>query len=65
MAVSIASITFDSTDPESLARDVARDPTAAAVTVAQVSSIVETGKLDPEVVVTPAIYVNRLVEVPS
>jgi 3-oxoadipate CoA-transferase alpha subunit len=35
--------------------------TAAAVTVAQVSRIVETGELDPEVIVTPAIYVNRLV----
>jgi 3-oxoadipate CoA-transferase alpha subunit len=37
--------------------------TAAAVTIAQVSSIVEIGELDPEVVVTPAIYVDRLVEV--
>jgi 3-oxoadipate CoA-transferase alpha subunit len=36
---------------------------AAAVTVCQVSRIVETGDIDPEVVVTPAIYVNRLVEV--
>ncbi|WP_245923242.1 3-oxoacid CoA-transferase subunit A [Actinoplanes atraurantiacus] len=33
--------------------------TAAAVTIAQVSSIVDS--LDPEAVVTPAIYVNRLV----
>jgi 3-oxoadipate CoA-transferase alpha subunit len=38
--------------------------TAAAVTIAQVSGIVDVGGLDPEVVVTPAIYVNRLVEVP-
>jgi 3-oxoadipate CoA-transferase alpha subunit len=38
--------------------------TAAAVTIAQVSRIVEVGALDPEVVVTPAIYVNRIVEVP-
>ncbi len=37
--------------------------TAAAVTVAQVSRIVEVGGIDPEVVVTPAIYVDRLVEV--
>jgi len=37
--------------------------TAAAVTIAQVSRIVEVGSLDPEVVVTPAIYVNRIVEV--
>jgi len=39
--------------------------TAAAVTVAQVSRIVEVGEIDPEVVVTPAIYVDRLVEVPA
>ncbi|WP_328469471.1 3-oxoacid CoA-transferase subunit A [Actinoplanes sp. NBC_00393] len=38
--------------------------TAAAVTIAQVSQIVEVGALDPENVVTPSIYVNRLVEVP-
>ena len=37
--------------------------TAAAVTVAQVSRIVAVGGLDPEVVVTPSIYVDRLVEV--
>jgi 3-oxoadipate CoA-transferase alpha subunit len=36
---------------------------AAAVTVAQVAQIVDVGELDPEAVVTPAIYVNRLVEV--
>jgi 3-oxoadipate CoA-transferase alpha subunit len=39
--------------------------TAARITIAQVSSIVETGELDPEAVVTPSIYVDRLVEVPS
>jgi len=39
--------------------------TAAAVTIAQVSRIVEVGEIDPEVVVTPAIYVDRLVEVPA
>ncbi|GAA2656941.1 3-oxoacid CoA-transferase subunit A [Paractinoplanes durhamensis] len=38
--------------------------TAATVTIAQVSEIVEIGDIDPEVVVTPAIYVDRLVEVP-
>ncbi|MEV6302914.1 3-oxoacid CoA-transferase subunit A [Actinoplanes sp. NPDC051861] len=38
--------------------------TAATVTIAQVSRIVEVGELDPEAVVTPSIYVNRLVEVP-
>ncbi|MET0426453.1 MAG: 3-oxoacid CoA-transferase subunit A [Actinoplanes sp.] len=38
--------------------------TAATVTIAQVSAIVEAGELDPEAVVTPGIYVDRLVEVP-
>ena len=35
--------------------------TAATTTIAQVSRIVEIGELDPEVVVTPAIYVDRVV----
>ncbi|GAA5059312.1 3-oxoadipate CoA-transferase alpha subunit [Thermocatellispora tengchongensis] len=37
--------------------------TAAALTVVQVSRVVEVGALDPENVVTPGIYVDRLVEV--
>jgi 3-oxoadipate CoA-transferase, alpha subunit len=37
--------------------------TAATMTVAQVSRIVEVGDLDPEAVVTPGIYVDALVEV--
>lgn len=37
--------------------------TAATVVVAQVAEVVETGTLDPEVVVTPGIYVDRLVTV--
>ncbi|MBB2947084.1 3-oxoadipate CoA-transferase alpha subunit [Actinoplanes lutulentus] len=37
--------------------------TAAAVTIAQVSEVVETGTLDPEVIVTPSIYVDRVVAV--
>lgn len=37
--------------------------TAASVTIAQVSEVVETGTLDPEAVVTPAIYVDRVVRV--
>lgn len=36
---------------------------AAATTIAQVSRLVETGGLDPETVVTPSIYVNRIVAV--
>ena len=39
--------------------------TAARITIAQVASIVEIGALDPEAVVTPSIYVDRLVEVPA
>jgi 3-oxoadipate CoA-transferase alpha subunit len=38
--------------------------TAAATTVVQVSEVVEVGALDPEVVVTPGIFVDRVVEVP-
>ena len=37
--------------------------TAAATTIAQVSEVVETGDLDPEAVVTPSIYVDRVVAV--
>ena len=35
--------------------------TAAATTIAQVTNVVATGSLDPENVVTPSIYVNRVV----
>lgn len=38
---------------------------AATVTVAQVTDIVETGRLDPESVVTPSIYVDRVVRIDS
>ncbi len=37
--------------------------TAAMLTIAQVSEIVELGQIDPEVVVTPSAYVNRVVRV--
>lgn len=37
--------------------------TAARTTVAQVSTIVALGELDPEVVATPGVFVQRLVEV--
>jgi len=37
--------------------------TAATVTVAEVSRVVEVGDIDPETVVTPGIYVDRIVEV--
>lgn len=37
--------------------------TAAAITIAQVSEVTEPGALDPESIVTPGIFVQRLVEV--
>jgi len=37
--------------------------TAATVTIAQVDRIVEVGELDPEAIVTPALYTDRVVEV--
>lgn len=37
--------------------------TAASRTIAQVGEIVELGALDPEVVITPGIFVHRLVQV--
>jgi 3-oxoadipate CoA-transferase alpha subunit len=39
--------------------------TAANVTMAEVDEIVEPGELDPETIVTPGIYVDRIVKVPS
>lgn len=37
--------------------------TAADVTIAEVEQIVEPGELDPETIVTPGIYVDRIVQV--
>jgi 3-oxoadipate CoA-transferase alpha subunit len=37
--------------------------TAAELVIAQVSEVVETGRLDPEAIVTPSIYVDRVVAV--
>jgi 3-oxoadipate CoA-transferase alpha subunit len=39
--------------------------TAAALTVAQVRAIVDLGDIDPEAVVTPGVYVDRVVAVPD
>ncbi len=39
--------------------------TAAETTIVQVTRIVSAGELDPEVVVTPGIFVTRVVEVPN
>lgn len=38
--------------------------TAARTVIAQVSEVVDVGALDPEAVVTPGIYVDRIVRVP-
>lgn len=37
---------------------------AAKTTVVQVDEVVELGALDPEVIVTPGIFVNRVVQIP-
>lgn len=39
--------------------------TAARITIAQVRRTVELGELDPEAIVTPSIFVNRVVTVPN
>jgi len=39
--------------------------TAAAMTIVQVSRIVQPGAIDPEQVITPGIFVQAVVEVPS
>ena len=38
---------------------------AAKCTIAQVREIVNLGDLDPELVVTPGIFVSRVVEIPA
>jgi 3-oxoacid CoA-transferase A subunit len=39
--------------------------TAAKVTIAEVEQIVEAGELDAETVVTPGIFIDRIIEVPG
>jgi 3-oxoacid CoA-transferase A subunit len=39
--------------------------TAAKVTIAEVEQIVQPGELDPEVVITPGIFIDRVVEIPG
>jgi 3-oxoadipate CoA-transferase, alpha subunit len=39
--------------------------TAARITIAEVSEIVEVGEIDPEAIVTPSVFVHRLVKVDS
>jgi 3-oxoadipate CoA-transferase alpha subunit len=36
--------------------------TAADLTVVEVSDVVDTGRIDPETVVTPSIYVDRVLD---
>jgi 3-oxoacid CoA-transferase A subunit len=38
--------------------------TAARVTITEVEQIVKTGELDPEAIVTPGIFIDRLIEIP-
>jgi len=38
---------------------------AAALTIAEVSCVVDAGDIDPEIVVTPGIFVDRVLELPS
>jgi len=37
--------------------------TAAEVTIAEVGKVVDVGQIDPETVVTPGIFVDRILEV--
>jgi 3-oxoacid CoA-transferase subunit A len=39
--------------------------TAGKVTVAEVENLVEPGEIDPDHIVTPGIFVQRIVHVPS
>jgi 3-oxoacid CoA-transferase subunit A len=36
--------------------------TAAKITIAEVEQLVETGAIEPDQVITPGIYVNRVVQ---
>jgi acyl CoA:acetate/3-ketoacid CoA transferase alpha subunit len=39
--------------------------TAARITIADVEEIVEAGELDPEAIITPGIFVDRIVKGPK
>jgi 3-oxoacid CoA-transferase subunit A len=39
--------------------------TAGKVTVAEVENLVEPGKIEPDHIITPGIYVQRIVHVPN
>jgi 3-oxoacid CoA-transferase subunit A len=38
---------------------------AARITIAEVDEIVEPGEIDPEIIVTPGLFVNRIVKIPA
>ena len=38
---------------------------AASITIAEVDEVVEPGELDPENIITPGIYVHRVVQIPK
>ena len=38
---------------------------AGNITIAQASHIVPAGELDPETIITPGIFVQRIIEVPT
>lgn len=40
-------------------------PQAAKVAIAEVDEIVEAGELDPEIIVTPGIFIDRIVKIPE
>lgn len=40
-------------------------PAAAKVAIVEVDEVVEVGRLDPEIVVTPGLFIDRIVEIPS
>ena len=39
--------------------------TAARLTIAEVEHLVEPGEIDPDLIATPGIYINRIVAVPD
>ena len=39
--------------------------TAVKITIVEVDKIVETGNLDPEIIITPFVYVDRIIEIPK
>ncbi len=39
--------------------------TAGRITIAEVENLVEPGKIDPDHIVTPGVYVNRMIHVPN